>query len=139
MNPLSFYRSFRTALRYQYMTVTHGLVLGNFGAVLDHRYTHAWCEFMHPMQGSSVFDPCVPHNGFMHREFYYDFGKITFVIKYKLQECKNHITQSGHYGPWDKYLKEYRRPIKVDLKRLVMTPWEEFASEARIIRVGGVS
>ncbi len=82
------------------MTLCHGEVVGQAGAVKGIKYGHAWIEFSWN-DVDMVVDLANGKNVCLPRVIYYKMGEIeTNVHRYTKQEARNCMEEFSTYGCW---------------------------------------
>ena len=96
------------------MMLCHGLVRGTNGIVKGRNYTHAWLEFRCGNTGEHMVHD--PTNGFHGlRDIYYSVGNVQLCAAYNYHAATNELSESGHTGPWNSYVKDYDPKHNPDL------------------------
>lgn len=80
--------------------VCHGVATGQ-GPIAGVRFGHAWVEW-DLGDATFVIDQSNGLNVFMHRDRYYEIGKINpkEVVRYDREALRHTIHDHGTYGPW---------------------------------------
>lgn len=85
--------------------VVHGLVTGTGGEIEGHVYGHAWveCRGLVADFSRSSSDPVI-----VPAQLYYIAGRVDVAsrVSYSLAEARRLAVESGHYGPWEDFLKQ---------------------------------
>ena len=88
--------------------VVHGVVHGE-SYLTGIEFTHAWMELGKERQYRLVFDYSNDRFISMLATDYYSRGQIEAknVRRYTVKEALKQMVNSGHFGPWDDFFKEW--------------------------------